>query len=86
MKGTPWGEMTQREQQLTISLTFVAGYARMHDLETNILIVPGRDGELARLKKWWHNLGEEKRECVSMWVRELPAECELFAKEFNARW
>lgn len=74
-----WNEYTENEKKLTISLTFVAGYARMRDLETQIIALPGSDGELARLKRWWHNLSQEKRDTIKMWVETLPVECEVYA-------
>lgn len=83
MQAPTWSDYSQREQQLLITATFIAGYARMRDLETQIIAMPGSDGELARLKRWWHNLSQEKRDSVLMWVRDLPEECEIFAARLN---
>jgi hypothetical protein len=51
----------------------------MKDLERTVIFLPGNDAELARLKRWWNNIGHERREAVEMWVKELPQDCERFA-------
>lgn len=68
-------------------LTCLSAAARLQSLECervlgNIILTPEKDGEYARLKRWWVNFGAENQVRLCAMMHDLAADVEQCARYF----
>lgn len=88
MKRKLMSDLSPTERKMTLTVSFIAAYARLTELralESAVTIIPvqPQDREdLVRLQKWWTGLGEERQGLIVTWKDALWIEVEACTAEY----